>query len=243
MKVAIVHKDKCLPEKCANLCARLCPVNRKGENCIEINVKAKIEETACIGCGICQNRCPFGAISITNLPSQLDKSLFYRYGKNGFCLYGLPTPKVGVLGLLGRNGVGKSTALNLLSGKLKINLGQDEVSDEKIRQFLQGSELLGYFDNINNISFSVKPQNLSEVAKHDLTGLELIKKFGDDKEIENFCNMLKINFLDRKLAQLSGGELQKLSIAICGMKNQMYIFLTSHQHSWIYRKGFVFASS
>ena len=40
----------------------------------------------------------------------------------------LPTPKPGhVLGLVGTNGIGKSTALKILAGKLKPNLGRFEV--------------------------------------------------------------------------------------------------------------------
>lgn len=40
----------------------------------------------------------------------------------------LPTPRPGeVLGLVGTNGIGKSTALKILAGKLKPNLGRFSV--------------------------------------------------------------------------------------------------------------------
>jgi translation initiation factor RLI1 len=40
----------------------------------------------------------------------------------------LPTPRPGqILGLVGTNGIGKSTALNILAGKLKPNLGKFNV--------------------------------------------------------------------------------------------------------------------
>lgn len=40
----------------------------------------------------------------------------------------LPTPRPGqVLGLVGTNGIGKSTALKILAGKLKPNLGRFDV--------------------------------------------------------------------------------------------------------------------
>jgi ATP-binding cassette subfamily E protein 1 len=43
----------------------------------------------------------------------------HRYGANTFKLYKLPTPKAGqVLGLVGNNGIGKSTALKILGGLL-----------------------------------------------------------------------------------------------------------------------------
>lgn len=41
----------------------------------------------------------------------------------------LPTPRPGqILGLVGTNGIGKSTALNILAGKLKPNLGKFNVN-------------------------------------------------------------------------------------------------------------------
>lgn len=43
-------------------------------------------------------------------------------------LYRLPIPRPGeVLGLVGTNGIGKSTALKILAGKQKPNLGKYDV--------------------------------------------------------------------------------------------------------------------
>jgi len=39
-----------------------------------------------------------------------------------------------VLGLVGTNGIGKSTALKILAGKLKPNLGRYDVSDRYLRR-------------------------------------------------------------------------------------------------------------
>ena len=48
--------------------------------------------------------------------------------KNVFKIKRLPTPRPGqILGLVGTNGIGKSTALNILAGKLKPNLGKFNV--------------------------------------------------------------------------------------------------------------------
>jgi ATP-binding cassette, sub-family E, member 1 len=74
-------------------------------------------------------RCPFEAIAIINLPTNLDSEVTHRYTANAFKLHRLPTPRPGqVLGLVGTNGIGKSTALKILAGKLKPNLGRYDVA-------------------------------------------------------------------------------------------------------------------
>lgn len=75
-------------------------------------------------------KCPFDAINIINLPSNLEKDTTHRYSANSFKLHRLPMPRPGVvLGLVGTNGIGKSTALKILAGKQKPNLGKFAVSD------------------------------------------------------------------------------------------------------------------
>lgn len=83
-----------------------------------------ISEVLCVGCGICIKKCPFNAISIINVPKNMEKLTTHRFGKNAFKLHRLPTPRPGqILGLVGINGIGKSTALQILGNKLKPNLG------------------------------------------------------------------------------------------------------------------------
>ena len=73
-------------------------------------------------------KCPFEAITIINLPTNLEKQTTHRYSANSFKLHRLPTPRPGqVLGLVGTNGIGKSTALKIMAGKEKPNLGKFDV--------------------------------------------------------------------------------------------------------------------
>lgn len=134
-------------KKCRQECKKSCPVVRTGKLCIEVAPESKIafiSERLCIGCGICVKKCPFGAINIINLPTNLESQVTHRYSANSFKLHRLPMPRPGqVLGLVGANGSGKSTALKILSGKLKPNLGRynDPPQWEEILKYFRGSEL------------------------------------------------------------------------------------------------------
>ena len=109
---------------------RSAPSCGAGKMCIEVGTTSKlafISEELCVGCGICVKKCPFDAVNIIKIPTDLEKETTHRYGPNSFKLHRLPMPRPGqVLGLVGTNGIGKSTALKVLAGKLKPNLGQFE---------------------------------------------------------------------------------------------------------------------
>jgi ATP-binding cassette subfamily E protein 1 len=213
MKLAIIHKEKCKPTLCGHECKKYCPVEKKEiDSCVTIGVKAAIDEKTCVGCAICVKRCPFGAIDIINLPSIKEEDLVHRYGENGFALYGLPVPKEGsVLGLLGRNGIGKSTAVRLLSGQEKLNLGKD-ANDDDIKQFFSGNEILRYFEGLKDKKIAYKPQNLSQLAV-DVKVMDLLLKRGKKEEIEKLAERLGVSqVLGNKMNKLSGGELQRVAI-------------------------------
>jgi ATP-binding cassette subfamily E protein 1 len=141
--------------------------------CIEVSSASKIafiSEELCIGCGICVKRCPFSAINIINLPTNLEKEVTHRYTANSFKLHRLPVPRPGqVLGLVGTNGIGKSTALKILAGKLKPNLGRfDNAPDwQEILKYFRGSELQNYFTKIleDDLKAIIKPQYVDHLPK------------------------------------------------------------------------------
>jgi ATP-binding cassette, sub-family E, member 1 len=134
------------------------------------NLTRSCDTVCCLGCGICVKKCPFDAISIINLPKDLDRNTTHRYGPNSFKLHRLPMPRPGqVLGLVGTNGIGKSTALKILAGKMKPNLGRfDAPPDwEEILVHFRGSELQNYFTKIleDTLKATIKPQYVDHIPK------------------------------------------------------------------------------
>ena len=246
-RVAVLDKELCQPKKCGLECIKYCPVNKSGADCIVLNEetkKAQIDEDICNGCGICVKVCPFEAITIVNLATELATDKIHQYGQNSFRLYKLPTPKKGeVIGLLGRNGMGKSTVINILSGNLKPNLGKfDEPPEwDEILKFYSGTELKSHFEKIKDdqISASIKPQQVYNIAQvFDGTGKELLEKY-DERGIANqLIKTLNLeNSVGQNVKELSGGELQRLAVAVASVKDaDFYFFDEPSSYNDIYQR-------
>lgn len=144
----------------------------------------------------------------------------------------MPTPRPGqILGLVGINGIGKSTALQILGNKLKPNLGnyREPPEWEVILKHFKGSELQNYLTKMLELTYvpAIKPQYVDSIPKaakgkvgeyiekKDKTGLS--EKYKVELELEKLY--------DRDINMLSGGELQRFALMIVMIqKVQVYIF-------------------
>jgi ATP-binding cassette subfamily E protein 1 len=232
-RIAVIDADRCKPKNCDTTCQRFCPIVRTHIEAIKLeNNKAVIVERLCTGCGICVRKCPFTAISIVNLPDELEKNCSHRFGPNTFKLFRLPLPSPStVLGLIGQNGIGKTTTLKILAGDIQPNLGnfEDPPDWKEVIQNYRGSTLQDYFQKMSEgkLKISNKPQYVDKIPKA-VSGTvgELLEKIDERKSLEKIAEQLDLGHVwTRTLDVLSGGELQRVAVAAAVCREaDVYLF-------------------
>tara|TARA_Y100000310_G_scaffold339842_1_gene433780 strand:- start:3478 stop:5229 length:1752 start_codon:yes stop_codon:yes gene_type:complete len=233
-RIAVVDNEKLKDMQQKSHIQSLCPVNRAGTECIKIESDKllTIDEHTCIGCGICVKAAP-DSIKIVNLPEILERDPIHRYGENEFALFSLPNVLFGkVIGMLGVNGIGKSSAISVLAGILKPNFGNlknKKTNYEQLINFFKGTEMQLFFEKVKNkdIKVSFKPQKIELIPKTQKGKVKtLLKKVDEKKKLKEVAKTLEIdNILDNDIKKISGGELQRVAIAAAVLKKaNLYIF-------------------
>ena len=239
-RIAVLNQDKCKVKKCNQVCVSYCPMVRSRVEAIRVEGnKAVISESLCSGCGICVKKCPFKAISVVNLPDELEKDCSHRFTENSFKLFRLPMPSPGtVLGLLGQNGIGKTTTLKVFSGEIKPNLGKykDPPDWPEIIQYYRGSSLQDYFQKMSEkkLKVSSKPQYVDKIPKA-VTGKvgDLLEKVDERKQLNAIAEELELKKVwDRSLDILSGGELQRVAVA-AALSREADVYLFDEPSSYL----------
>ena len=231
IRIAIIDREKCTKERCGYQCQKVCPGVRMGDDTVTIDSEGFpiISEILCTGCGICPKKCPMDCITIINLMSETGAPI-YQYGDNTFRLYGLPLPQKGVVGLIGKNGIGKSTAIKLLAGQIAPNFAEFDKKHTQAEILSRlAPELQNYFKTVidKNVKVSLKPQNVYKIPEvFKGTSRELLKKSDERKAFESAVEHFSLSeILDKHTYQLSGGELQRLAIAVAFCKEaDLYYF-------------------
>ncbi|WP_299265288.1 ribosome biogenesis/translation initiation ATPase RLI [Halorientalis sp.] len=246
--IAVVDLDRCQPDRCNYECANFCPPNRTGEECIVTRDERyeeaglyeggpdqiSISEELCLGesCGICVEKCPFDAIEIINLPDELDEDPVHRYGENAFALYGLPAPEEGqVTGILGPNGIGKTTAVHILANEMRPNLGQFNVEPDwdAILEEYRGTGLQGYLEELRDDEVTVarKPQYVDQIPdQFDGKTRELLERTDERGALSNLVERFGIGaVLDQDIDSISGGELQRVAMTATLAREADFYFL------------------
>ncbi len=235
-RIMIVKKEKCNPEGCGGyLCMRVSPSNRAGKEAIvkDTDGKVRVNENVITDADrIAANKCPFEALQMINLPDELNQDPIHRYPPNGFALYKLPIPIFGkTVGIIGRNGIGKSTAMKIIGGLLKPNFGvpgKQATSKELIDRF-KGTEAQIFFEKLEKgeIKISYKPQHVDLIPKQfSGTVKQLLEKTNETNKFHEIVEKLELNeILNHDISKISGGELQRVAIAATVLKEaSLYLF-------------------
>lgn len=246
MRIAAVLFDRCQNKKCNKECYKFCPLVRTGVNVIEFGERGKpiISESLCQGCGICANKCMFKAIKIIGLADELKGEMVHQYGENTFRLYRLPVPKKGLItGILGPNGIGKTTAINILSGIVIPNLGKYDAPPTKEEVLLRykGTEVYAYLSELyaGHIKMAMKPQYVDKIPKVAKGVVrDLLSKCQERMDIDQAVKEFGLEqVIDRDITKLSGGELQRVAMATTCMKDaDIYFFDEPTSYLDIYQR-------
>ena len=230
-RVAIIDREVCIKEKCGYICQKVCPGVQMGDETVTVDSEGYpvISEILCTGCGICPKKCPVDCITIINLMEETGR-IYHQYGVNTFRLYGTPLPQKGVTGLIGKNGIGKSTALHLLSGAISPNFGDWQNPPDLKRMASELPKIdFEYFKSVSDksIKVSLKPQNVDKIPTV-FRGLvkELLQKTNERNVLEHAIKLFDLeHVLDKRVSQISGGELQRVAIAAAFCKDaDLYYF-------------------
>ena len=124
------------------------------------------------------------------------------------------------MGILGQNGIGKSTMMKVLSGTMIPNLECGNEESAEVLKKYRGTGLFRYLTALYNgeLVVKVKPQNVYGVAER--YGEIMVRDWLGELEVDGLDHLL-----DQSMNSLSGGELQRLiCYRIMAQEADVYIF-------------------
>lgn len=229
--IVVVDQEKIEPDLARETVINYDPLNRAGkEGGFYINEEEELhiaEEDVMEAHRMAIKKYPYDdAINLVQLPHEEGEKI-HQFSENSFRLYDLPEPEKGrVVGILGENGTGKSTALEILAGRLKPNLGRydDEPGWDELKKRYRGTGLQEHMNKLaaGEVEAAFKPQKVEQIPEaYEGKVRDLLEEVQERLSVEGITKRLDIDkLLDREVSQLSGGELQRVAIASTLLKDR-----------------------
>jgi len=215
--VAVIDQDE-VTDEVRNIAVKYDPLNRSGREGFHVTEDGELhidDSKVMAEHRLIEKKIPTDAVRIVPLPSASGQ-LIHQYGENGFRLHELPIPESGsIVGLLGRNGVGKTTALRILAGELVPNFGTAGKDDwEYAIESFRGTTLQTHLQRLadGGVETAYKDQRVDRLSRTDgETVRDLIPSESPEPELLDDLDVRPL--LERPVADLSGGERQRVAIA------------------------------
>ncbi len=217
--IAVIDQDA-VTDEVRDIAIKYDPLNRSGETGFHVTADGELhidDVDVMAEHKLIEKKIPNDAIRIVPLPTA-SGTVVHQYGANGFRLFDLPAPEPGaVVGVFGPNGIGKTTVLRILSGRLVPNLGAYEQDStwEAARTQFRGTALQRHFKRLENdaITAIYKPQRVDDTDNiGEETVGELLQK--QDRDPETLIDAFELrDQYDRRITALSGGERQRVYLA------------------------------
>lgn len=118
-----------------------------------------------------------------------------------------------IIGLLGRNGTGKSTLLKIVFGTLFTNYKFIRINDEVLNQPFKTKSKIAYLNQDNFLPKNITVKQVVDIYSDDLDH----KGFLDDEILEKV--------VETKIRNLSGGESRYLEVKLLLNLNSIFVLL------------------
>lgn len=219
--VAVIDQDE-VTDEVRDIAVKYDPLNRSGREGFHVTEDGDLhidDSKVMAEHGLIQKKIPNDAVRIVPLPSESGQ-LVHQYGTNGFRLHELPIPEQGsIVGLLGPNGVGKTTTLRILAGELIPNFGESSEGDwEHAITAFRGTTLQTHLEGLadGDVATAYKRQRVDRLGETDdrTVGQMLSESEAETDVRDRLLEGLDVRpLVDRTVSDLSGGERQRVAIA------------------------------